>query len=71
MPAAEAINDDDIKDVDCVEQDDDDEVFPQLQNTESTNFFFCHQTEFQRHLLFRLLTYIHNDTDFTSQHFSA
>jgi hypothetical protein len=35
----------------CVEQDDEDEVFSQLLS--STNFFFCHQSELQRHLLYR------------------
>lgn len=40
-----------ISNVLCVEQDDEDEVFSQLVTT--TNFFFCHQSEFQKHLLYR------------------
>lgn len=45
------MDEDNINDVQCVEQDDEDEVFSQLITT--TNFFFCHQSEFQRHLLYR------------------
>ncbi|XP_062587621.1 uncharacterized protein LOC134249268 [Saccostrea cucullata] len=45
------LDEDNINNVQCVEQDDEDEVFSQLIT--STNFFFCHQSEFQRHLLYR------------------
>lgn len=55
MPATsnenQPMDEDNINDVQCVEQDDEDEVFSQLITT--TNFFFCHQSEFQRHLLYR------------------
>ncbi|XP_061188387.1 uncharacterized protein LOC133196526, partial [Saccostrea echinata] len=55
MPASDSTpSDRDIlQDVECVEQDDDDEVYPQIQTAETTEFFFCHQSEFQRHLLYR------------------
>ncbi|XP_033724752.1 uncharacterized protein LOC117314759 isoform X1 [Pecten maximus] len=50
-PATTHLGDEDIK-VECLEQDDDDEIYPQLvTQTEATEFFFCHQTQFQRHLL--------------------
>lgn len=56
MPATsnenQPLDEDNINDVQCVEQDDEDEVFSQLITT--TNFFFCHQSEFQRHLLYRV-----------------
>lgn len=55
MPASNSAPSDNeiLKDIDCVEQDDDDEVYPQIQAAETTEFFFCHQSEFQRHLLYR------------------
>ena len=56
MPAsaAEPSEDADIlKGVECLEQDDDDEAYPEVNMSEATEFFFCHQTAFQRHLLYR------------------
>ena len=56
MPATESAptNDVDIlRRVECIMQDGEDEKFPQMQKMEKTEFFFCHQTEFQRHLLYR------------------
>lgn len=48
MPATsnenQPLDEDNINDVQCVEQDDEDEVFSQLITT--TNFFFCHQSKF-------------------------
>ncbi|KAK3093881.1 hypothetical protein FSP39_021404, partial [Pinctada imbricata] len=55
MPAAsspEFNEEDDITGVESLEQDDEDEVCPQMKTTE-TDFFFCHQSQFQRHLLYR------------------
>ncbi|XP_061186890.1 uncharacterized protein LOC133195018 [Saccostrea echinata] len=45
------LDENNINNVQCVEQDDEDEVFSHLITT--TKFFFCHQSEFQRHLLYR------------------
>jgi hypothetical protein len=58
MPASESTPSDDteiLRGVGNLEQDDEDEVFPQIQKMQRTEFFFCHQTEFQRHLLYRLM----------------
>lgn len=48
MPASNSAPSDNeiLKDIDCVEQDDDDEVYPQIQAAETTNFSFVTKVNF-------------------------
>ena len=48
---AQQLDENNINQVQCVEQDDEDEVFSQIITP--TNLIFCHQSEFQRHLIYR------------------
>lgn len=56
MPAAEIHSDENgvcLENIEEIEQDDSDEVYTSEKSEASSAFFFCHQTQFQRHLLQR------------------
>ncbi|CAC5403653.1 unnamed protein product [Mytilus coruscus] len=56
MPAAEIHSGENgvcLENIEEIEQDDSDEVYTSEKSEASSAFFFCHQTQFQRHLLQR------------------